>query len=62
MKFLYTLDDLLAIRTNGWSCPECGAAWLDLDSPSMAVPVTAGADPNCRHPRLSRARLSRPAA
>lgn len=62
MKFLFTLDDLLAMRTNGWSCPECGTAWLDLDSPSMAVPVVAGYDDNCRHPKLVRTMISNPSS
>lgn len=57
-RFLYTLDELLALQTNGWSCADCGRTWGDLVGPSLAVVVTEGADPACRHPKLNRAYLA----
>lgn len=62
MRALYTLDELLSIRTNGWSCPNCGKAWVDTGA-GYSVPVTDGHDPECRHPELHRATVhSDPAA
>lgn len=58
MKYLYTLDELLTITTNGWSCPDCGKAWLDA-SPGLAVPFVPSADQSCRHPKLNRAMIQR---
>jgi hypothetical protein len=58
MRYLYTLDELLAITTNGWSCPACGKAWLDT-VPGVAFPYVPSADQSCRHPLLKRATISR---
>lgn len=55
MKVLYTIDELLAMRTNGWGC-ECGAAWLDV-APGISHKVADG-DPDHRHRSLRRARFA----
>lgn len=54
MKTLYTLDELLAMQTNGWSCAECGRIWLDAVGPSLSRPGVQG-DSDCAHPSIRRA-------
>lgn len=58
MRFLYSLDELLTLQTNGWSCFDCGRAWADV-LPGSAFLIAEGSDPTCKHPKLHRARLSR---
>lgn len=60
MQYLYTLDELLTIETNGYACHECGRTWLDLAGPSLAYPVTDGIDPACSHPSIGRAMVAAP--
>lgn len=57
MQYLYTLDELLAADTNGWSCHDCGRTWLDIRGPSVAVPITEG-DDDCPHTKLGRAMVA----
>lgn len=52
MKILYSLDELLAIRTNGWAC-ECGRTWLDVGQGVSAL--VAEGDRDHRHRKLKRA-------
>lgn len=61
MKHIRTLDELLTLHTNGYSCPECGRLYLDIAGPSLAVPVYAGIDTECTHPQLIRALIQPPA-
>jgi hypothetical protein len=58
MRYLYTLDELLALASNGYSCAECGRTWLDAAGPGFAFPVTDGIDPACKHPKLTRAMVA----
>ncbi len=60
MRTLLTLDELLAVETNGWSCHWCGRAWLDT-VPGLAVPISDPAFAGCRHPVLHRAMIQAPA-
>lgn len=57
MTYLYTLDELLTMTTNGWSCPDCGRAWVATIA-GLYAPVMEGAE-TCRHPKLIRASLQR---
>lgn len=57
MRYLYAFDELFSIRTNGWSCAQCGKAWVDT-GPGISVPITDGHDPSCRHPQLHRATIA----
>lgn len=59
MKYLYMLDELLMLQSNGWSCADCGKAWITR-VPGLHIPLadTPG-DPDCRHPKLLRALVSR---
>jgi hypothetical protein len=53
MKYLYTVDELLAMAArpaNGFGCDECGRLWLT-SRPGLSVPVTPTSG-DCRHPKL----------
>jgi hypothetical protein len=58
LRFLYTLDELLAIDTNAWSCHECGKTYADVTD-GLAVVVVESSDPECLHPVLNRAVVNR---
>lgn len=59
-RFLYTLDELLTMRTNGWACPRCGLALLDVieGDDRLAMPAVPSSDPSCRHPSLGRGQIT----
>jgi hypothetical protein len=60
MRMLWTLDELLATSTNGWSCGDCGRLWMDAaPGGSLALPVFGGSG-ECRHPELMRALVAPP--
>ncbi len=53
--FRYTLYELLAMDTNGWSCTNCGQGWIDTNA-GVSAAVIKGVG-GCRHPKLVRAKL-----
>lgn len=60
MRMLWTLDELVSARTNGWSCPDCGRLWMDAaPAGALAIPITSTETP-CSHPKLMRALVAPP--
>lgn len=57
MRILWTLYELLALRSNGWTCRDCGRTWGDLAGPQAAVLIAAG-NPDCPHRQLHRSQLA----
>ena len=54
MKYLYTLDELLAMASrpaNGFACHKCGRLW-HTTLPGLSVPITEPTAADCRHPEL----------
>ena len=57
VTYLYSLDELLAMRSNAWACDNCGRAWADTPIPGLSAPITDGLG-ECNHQTLRRALLS----
>ncbi len=53
MKYLYTVDELLAMAArpaNGFGCDQCGRLWHTI-LPGLSISVTPAVG-DCRHPTL----------
>lgn len=54
MRAIFTMPELLAMRSNAWGCTSCGQIWLETAVPGLWSPRLPVRDPNCPHPQLAR--------
>ena len=54
MNYLFTLPELLSMRSNAWGCADCGQVWVETIIPGLWSPRLDTRNPACRHPKLAR--------